>query len=147
MPSEYATVEVRGDEAFERDQSLIPVSIYRTNTNVEETVRNGEGIETIGVEELPTTTNQQKQDVTQTTWQVPGRQAQGQLETEAINRELLMSPSFDKKGSMHDPVTNKLIDEHMNSTVHVIRNENMAMWETQNINKQELIIKSSIEDG
>ena len=46
-----------------------------------------------------------------------------------------MSPSFDKKGSMHDPVTNKLIDEHMNSTVHVIRNENMAMWETQNINK------------
>lgn len=50
-------MEVRGDEAFERDQSLVPVSIYRTNTNVEETVKDGEGIETIGVEELPTTTN------------------------------------------------------------------------------------------
>ena len=46
-----------------------------------------------------------------------------------------MAPSFDKKGSMADPVTSKLIDEHMGTTVHVIRNENMAMWETQNINK------------
>ena len=47
---------------------------------------------------------------------------------------------------MADPVTSKLIDEQMGSTVHVIRKENMAMWETQNMNKQELIIKSSLED-
>ena len=47
---------------------------------------------------------------------------------------------------MADPVTSKLIDEHMGETVHVIRKENMAMWETQNINKQELIIKASMED-
>ena len=73
--------------------------------------------------------------MTQTTWQVPGRQGQAHLETEDINRELIMSPSFDKKGSMADPVTSKLIDEHMGETVHVIRKENMAMWETQNINK------------
>ena len=71
MPSEYATVEVRGDEAFERDQSLVPVSIYRTNTNVEETVQDERGVETIGIEELPTNTNNQKQEITQTTWQVP----------------------------------------------------------------------------
>ena len=27
MPSEYATVEVHANEAFDRDQSLVPVSI------------------------------------------------------------------------------------------------------------------------
>ena len=52
MPSEYATVEVRGDEAFDRDQSLVPVSIYRTNTNrdVEETEKDERVMEVIGVE-------------------------------------------------------------------------------------------------
>ena len=47
---------------------------------------------------------------------------------------------------MADPITSKLMDEHMAETVQVIRKENMAMWETQNINKQELIIKASMED-
>ena len=58
LPSEYATVEVRGDEAFERDQSLVPISIYRTNTHVDDTGEEG-GIVTIGVEEMPTSPNQQ----------------------------------------------------------------------------------------